>query len=98
MSTTTAPKQAMPGPAVISAKPCNWTSPARIATTNTSSIDQRPISSINRYSRARSTRPQRARHCAAAANSASAPSLNRGTTKLATKTITASSQSPVTQK
>src|SRR5690606_41067605 len=55
VSTTTAPKNTAPASARIVASEPSRTSATRIVTTKMSTIDQRPIASVSRYRRVRSS-------------------------------------------
>ena len=100
MRITTDPNAITPGPAVTSAYDWKRTSATVNVTTNTSSIDQRPMRSMSRYSTVRSCGRHLERRYAVISSSTSTSTdiFSIGTRMLAPNTITASGHSPDVQK
>jgi hypothetical protein len=94
VSTTAAANATMPPRGSMVASDPNWTTPARKATRNTSSIDQRPMKSSEAYSRVSPRRCGVDRRRTAISSHASPASFISGIRMLAMKTIAAIAHMP----
>jgi hypothetical protein len=94
VSTTTTANASAPGPGPTLARALSCTTVESSATTKTSSIDQRPMASSTRYSRARSSGRQFQSSCTERSSRSRPIILASGTRMLATNTISARCQAP----